>query len=134
VGLGEVRTLGLNSGCSRTGTSCAMSSEPRAGRDRVRDQIPSCRAHSGAEPGSQLLITDKPIHQQMLALKLACKLLCALLVSNCLEAENLLLSVILFTQIVDFYAGNLKDLNSSDNLPKCQYNTTSLNIDGGYLF
>lgn len=130
------RTLGLNGGCSETGTSCATSSEPRADWDRVCDQISSCRASSadGAEPGSVLLITLKPICQQIV-LKLACKVLCALLVSNCLEADNLLLlSIILLTQSVDFYAGNLKDLNSSDNLPKCQCNATSLNFNGGYLF
>lgn len=93
---------------------------------RVCDQISSCRASSagGAEPCSQLLITVKPVCQQIV-LKLACKVLCAFLVSNCLEADNLLLlSIILLTQSADFYTGNVKDLNSSNNLPKCQYNAT----------
>lgn len=84
--------LGLRSGCSRTGTSCAMSSKPRASWDGGCEQISSCRASSagGTEPCSRLLITAKPICQQIV-LKLACKVLYAFLVSNCLEADTLLL-------------------------------------------
>lgn len=84
--------LGLGSGCSGTGMSCAMSSKPRASRDGVCDQGSSCRASSagGTEPCSWLLITAKPICQQIV-LKLACKVLSAFLVSNCLKADTLLL-------------------------------------------
>lgn len=78
--------------------------ELRASQAGVCDQIASCRASSTsrAEPCSQLLITVKPNCQQIV-LKLACKVLCALLASNCPEADNLLLlSTILLSQVQTF--------------------------------
>lgn len=73
---------------------------------------------SEAEPCSQLLVSNLSVSSVS---NLACNVLYAFLVSNSLEADNLLLlSIILLTQSAEFYAGNLKDLNSSYNLNKCQ--------------